>query len=88
MLVPGGGVWYDYNPKKRDCKRDEQVEVRENETAASVSQCTDHGEGGAPGETGASLDLWAELKSRQEPPENGGLIDVFAGSAYMGDRIL
>lgn len=26
----------------------------------------------------------AELKSRQEPPENGGLIDVFAGSAYMG----
>lgn len=26
----------------------------------------------------------AELKSRQEPPENGGLIDVFAGSAIWG----
>ena len=88
MLVPGGGVWYDYNPKKRDCKRDEQVEVRENETAASVSQCTDHGEGGAPGETGASLDLWGVVK---EPAGAAGkrLADrCICRQRLYGDRIL
>lgn len=54
------------------------------EATAEIPAGADHGKGGAAGEAGAPLDLWGGTEGAPGQLENGGLVDVFAGNAYMG----